>query len=220
MKKIIAVILMLMITFMPVSAEDFPKIVATMNSEFRIAKKTENIEFTLNEDLYIDENTTIPKYSKVNAEIYKSQVEKRLHKSGYFICILKNYITEDSQYNDISKKGIYLIGRKHEPLDPVDIATTGAEFTTMTLVGILIPGSDIAYYFVRGAVQRNKHHNWFKSGVSNAYDNSVFWLFEKGKPINLKSEDEISIMQITKEDAEEIKNEMEKNDKNLKNNAL
>src|SRR5574344_1525571 len=194
MKKFILILIMLLISWMPVNAKDAVSAVADMSSEFSIEQNVNNVSFTPQSDINIDKETIIPAKSYVTPEATTSRIEKRFHKSGFFVCHIVNYKPENSTETiDISSKDYYMIGKKYIKVDGVDATITGAEFTTTTLAGILVPGCDILYYFTKGAIKRERDPNWFKSGVSNAYDNSILWIFEKGRPITLKRGDTVAL---------------------------
>lgn len=100
--------------------------------------------------------------------------------------------TDSDEYVDMSERNIYLIARKYEKIDGKDAAKTGAKLTLSTAAGLIIPGIDIAYYFTKGVIQNTKADTRFKSGVHNAYDNSIMWFFLKGKSIALNEGDMIT----------------------------
>ena len=89
-------------------------------------------------------------------------------------------------------------------LNKKEAVILGIELTTLTAASFFAPGVDIGYFFIKGAILRKKHPNWFKAGVSNAYDNSICWFWLKGKPINLNVEDEIKVKEIKTEKAEKL----------------
>ncbi|MBQ8475974.1 hypothetical protein IJ531_02820, partial [bacterium] len=93
---------------------------------------------------------------------------------------------------------------KYEPLNKKEAVIIGLELVTMGAASFFAPGSDVGYFFIKGAIQRKKHPNWFKAGVYNAYDNSIFWFIEKGKPIDLAVNDEIKLKHLESTDAKNL----------------
>ena len=71
------------------------------------------------------------------------------------------------------------------------------------------PGVDIAYYFVKGAIQNEKADTRLKSGVHNAYDNSILWIFLKGKPIVFNKGAYVKLLMV-KDDGQTTDKELEK----------
>lgn len=192
MKKIVTIFLCLILFITPAYAVEGLKTIVTTCERFNPSehineymnfKTTSNIEF--NTDFYIPVNSVITiKYEK-------SVKEKRFHKSGYFTGQLVSY-TKDDETVKITAN-IEVIGRRYEKISGKDAAKTGTELTLSTAAGFIIPGIDIAYYFVKGAIQNTKADTRFKSGVHNAYDNSILWVFEKGKPIVLNEGDTVKL---------------------------
>jgi hypothetical protein len=117
---------------------------------------------------------------------------------------------------DISDKDIYFVVRKYESLNKKEAGIIGTELVLTQAASIvascfiIFAPVDIAYFFTKGAIVRKKNPNWFKSGVMEAYDNSIFWFQLKGKPIELAEGDEIKLQSISKEKAEKINNKIEK----------
>jgi len=187
---------------------------AIMSDDFSLMNAPSEVRFAADDDITLPDGTIIPAQSIIHAAICEYQKEKRFHRSGFFICELKSY-TEPVSGNivDISNKEMYFIARKYEKTDAKDAAFTSAEFTVSTAAGFILPGVDIGYYFVKGAIQRKKDPNWFRAGVSNAYDNSILWLVLKGRPIELYTGDEISLKSIDKEKAEKLKIKIDKKHK-------
>ena len=50
----------------------------------------------------------------------------------------------------------------------------------------------------------------FKSGISSAYENSIFWFWLKGKPMDLEENASISFTEIDKNKLEKLNNQIEK----------
>ena len=162
----------------------------------------EVVEFIINEPIEIS-FFEIPIYSTIKAEIYQFYHEQRWHKAGFVVCKVLSYETKDGTV-DISDKNFYLYMRMHEPANPKQIAITATELTIMTGASFFAPGADIGYFFLKGAILRKYHPNWFKAGVSSAYDNSILWFIEKGKPLKLFAGEEIKLKYIPEEKAHDI----------------
>ena len=205
MKKLLVIFFLLLITVLPVSAKDKFKMNAYMTTEFSLSDIPDEVEFKTKKKLTFPTNIVVPQRSIIKAEIFKSRRELRWHKSGFFICKIISYQPELEEEIDISDKEIYLIARRYEPINKKEAVITGTEILLTQAASFFAPGVDILYFFTKGAIQREKHPNWFKAGVSNAYDNSICWFWLKGKPIELSSGDEIRLKSIEKEKAEKIK---------------
>ena len=83
-------------------------------------------------------------------------------------------------------------------------------FLHWRLLLILDNNLDIGYFFAKGAILRKKDKNWFKAGVKNAYDNSIFWFPQKGKPIELTDNDQVQIKDIKSEKVEKLAEKIDK----------
>ena len=196
MKKIISLIILAAFITLPVNAKNLVNTNALVHSIFNISENETNIiEFTPDEDINIPTQINIPSKSKIKVQVIQSQKERRWHKSGFLICKLLSY-TLDNNTIDISQYDTYLVARKYEKLNKKEAAIIATELIVMSGASIFAPGVDVGYFFTKGALQRKKHANWFKSGVMNAYDNSIFWFIEKGKPINLVENDQIKLKHI------------------------
>lgn len=214
-KKFIAFILLSVIVTAPVSAEKKVKLRATMATEHSIKNETTEVKFVTNQEVKILNDITIPGGATVTAKVYQAQAERRWHKSGYFICQITEYTFEDETI-DITDKEIYLVARKYEAINKKDATILGSEIVltqAASIVGscfIYFAPVDIVYFFTKGAIQREKNPNWFKAGVSNAYDNSIFWFWLKGKPIELENGDSVKLKKIKKKKAEKIIKKLDK----------
>lgn len=216
MKKLLFYILILCIFIQPSFAQEKTKIIGQIKTDFTVETIGKYISIYMNTPYKIDDNLKIPKGSIVNIYIENTSKEKRFHKSGFFIGKLIDYTTPiENKKNIIEDRNILVVGRKYEEMNATDIARTGTEFTITTIAGFVIPGSDIAYYFTKGAII-NDTGKRFKSGVHCAYDNSILWLILKGKPINLQKGDYI-ILKVPKKSElkilEEHASKIENNDK-------
>lgn len=152
-----------------------------------------NLTFKTESEVQFDSDLIIPENSLITAKFISSKSERRFHKSGFFTCKLVKY-TKDGQDVYVKNRNMKMIGKRYDKVDGVEAAETGAEFTATTVAGFLLPGVDIAYYFIKGAIQNTKADTRFKSGVHNAYDNSIMWIFLKGKPIVFAKGDSLSIL--------------------------
>ena len=212
MKKFIIIFLISIMTVLPVSAKSPVRAQARMTSDYSIGENAPiEIKFMPGRKVNFGRGVNVQSKSVITAEVYQAQKERRWHKSGFVICKLMSYTEPDSDEEiDISNRDIYMVARKYERIDPKEAAIIGTEITTTSIASIFIPGVDIAYFFTKGAIQREKHPNWFRAGVSNAYDNSICWFWLKGKPIDVQSGDEIQLVSIKKTKARKIKAKADK----------
>lgn len=197
----------------PVFAHERKIIHGDVDTEFSLYYKDlpEEINFITSEEHVISGVGVIPKHSEVTIEIVTAQRERRWHKSGFILGKLKSYQWEDADAPiNLSDKDIYIVMRKHERVDGLGATLFATEYILWQGVALFAPGVDIAYYFTKGAILREKSPNWFKAGVHNAYDNSLCWLWLKGKPITLYPDDEIAAKRITPKKAEKIQHNAEK----------
>jgi hypothetical protein len=209
MKKVLISFLLICFALLPVSAKNLVKTHAKVYTEFNILDKDTNIiEFSPNENIKISKYVDIPPKARVRAQIIQSQKERRWHKSGFLICKLLDFTLEGVNV-DISKYDAYLIARKYEQIDKKEVIITATEIIVMTGVSYFAPGADVGYFFTKGAIQRKKHPNWFRAGVMNAYDNSIFWFWLKGKPINLAKNDQVKLKYLEKNDAKDLSAKIE-----------
>jgi len=212
MKKFIVLILILIMPVLPVSAKSVVRAKARMTSEYSIGENAPiEIKFMPGRKVNFGRGVIVQSKSVIKAEVYQAQKERRWHKSAFVICKLLSYTEPDSEEEiDISNRDIYMVARKYERIDPKEAAILGTELTTTSVASIFLPGVDIAYFFTKGAILRRKNPNWFKAGVSNAYDNSICWFWLKGKPIDVQSGDEIQLVSIKKTKARKIKAKADK----------
>ncbi len=202
------------------------KFYAGMQTEFHTdGDKPDVVEFMVNDTVKVSNELEIPAGAIVSAKVHEFQKERRWHKSGFFICNLLSYYLTDEKIIDLADKEIYFIARKYEALDKKEAGILGTEIVltqAASIVGscfIIFAPVDIAYFFTKGAIIRKKNPNWFRSGVMEAYDNSIFWFWLKGKPIELAEGDELKLNSINKEKAEKINSKIcLKNEKRLAKN--
>ena len=218
MKKFLSLILIVLLCINPVFAADSVKFHANMQTEFlENAENYDNIRFVNNSDVKINDEITIPAEAVIEARVHQFQTEKRWHKSGYIICSLINYTLNDDIIVDLSDEEIYFIARKYEALDKKEASIIGTELVLTQAASIvascfiIFAPIDIAYFFTKGAIKRKKNPNWFKSGVMEAYDNSIFWFQLKGKPIDLAEGDNIKLKSLSKQKADKMSAKIEKN---------
>ncbi len=212
MKKLIILILLFANIFsLPVCAKnaktytDKINIIDNFNTEII---QPETIGFKTRHSMILN-NTAIPKNSTVNLEVIRFQKEKRWHRAGFILCKLKSYQKQNSRIVDVSDKNIYLEIRKYEKINPIKAAWTGIEIAGGSVASVFLPGCDVAYFFLKGLIFRDKTKNVFLSGVSSAYDNSIFWFPQKGKPIDLKINEPIRLKVINSYKAAYIKNKID-----------
>ena len=200
MKKILVIFLFLAFSLMPVNAEEFKGSKAKMGTEFNFVNSETIIEFSSRENIRISPEVDIPPNAVIRAQTLQSQKEKRWHRSGYLICKLLDFTLEGITV-DISKYEVYLVAKKYEPIDKKEAAILATELIVLTGASYFAPGVDVGYFFTKGAILRKKDKNWFKAGVKNAYDNSIFWFWLKGKPIDLALNDEIKLKYMERKKA-------------------
>src|SRR5574344_563197 len=209
MKKLLSIILIFIITTMPVSAKskakESTKIKASMLQTLTIDTNTNDISFKINEPLILNE-VEIPSGSTVNIHIDKIQKEKHFHKNGYFIFHISSYTIENTDTTiDLSDKKLYFVARKYYKIKKGEATFTSAEFGATTAASWFVPGVDLVYYFIKGAIQNQKGYNRIESGVGCAYENFLpIWLFQKGRHLELNNGDNIVIIRATKKYMKEL----------------
>jgi len=211
-KKIICTILLFLVIAPCTLAKEKVKARASVQSDFILKENTKDIVFITYKDIKIDENTLIPSNSVIYAENIQAQRERRWHKSGYIVCKLMKYSLSqfDDETIDISDKDIYFVARKYEKVYKKEASIIATEIILSQGASFFAPGVDILYFFTKGAIQREKNPNWFKAGVSNAYENSICWFWLKGKEINLSQGNEIDLKKIEKDRAEKLTSQISK----------
>lgn len=211
MKRFFILFLIIFIGILPASAKDTIFVPAKMASIFSTSGQTPSVvAFSPNRNLKINDELTLPSRAIIAAEVYRFQKEKRMHRHGYIVCRLLSYKDPDSnEVINLLSKDIYVVARRRSNLELGEAALTGVELTVTTAASIPLPGVDIVYYFTKGAILRGNDPNWFKSGVSEAYDNSIFWFFLKGRTIDFEKGDYVDIKHIGKEEALKLRNKID-----------
>ena len=193
LKKTVLFLMITLFAMLPCFAKNPVNINARVCHEVSVYKDTPSVvEFVLDEPMEVS-FLQIPKDSIVKARVMEFYQEKRFHKHAFVICKLISYGNDIEQTN-VENLNLYLYLRKHEPVSAKEATITASEFVVTTGASLFAPGVDVGYYFIKGAILREKHPNWFKAGVSNYWDNSIFWLFEKGKKLDLIAGDEIKLI--------------------------
>ncbi len=209
-KKIIIIFLLILLITSPVLAKDSIKLITNIDNEFNLSEIPNEVYFKTQKKTTILTDITIPQRSIITAEVLQAQKERRWHKSGYIVCKLKSYTLEyTNEVIDLSDKNIYIIARKYETINKKEASILATEIVLTQAASFFAPGVDILYFFTKGAIQRQKHPNWFKAGVSNAYDNSICWFWLKGKPINLGKNDKVQLKGINEEKAYKLKTQID-----------
>ena len=203
-----------LLPIVPCFAKDNIKMRADVSEEFTIKNKDlpDEISFRITQAKTIPNVISIPENSLIKLEVLKAQRELRWHKGGLILCKLISYTPEEISTIpiDVSDKDIYLVIRKYEPIDKKEAWILGTEIVVMQGASFFAPGVDIGYFFLKGDIQREKHPNWFKAGVRNAYDNSIFWFPQKGKTIELDSNSQVQIRDISQKKAEKLSKKIDK----------
>lgn len=113
--------------------------------------------FKLNEPLLLDNFRELSTESIIKLNVFDVRAEKRFHKSGYFRgCIISYQIPSEKEVYFLDGEQVCFLGKKYEAIDKVEAAVNSAEFAATTAAGFMMPGSDIIYYFTRGAIQNKK----------------------------------------------------------------
>jgi hypothetical protein len=213
MKRLLILLMIIVMGIMPVSAKNNGIIPAKMASIFSTTGQTPSVvAFSPNRNLKINDELTLPSRAIIAAEVYRFQKEKRMHRHGYIVCRLLSYKDPDSnEVIDLLSKDIFVVARRRSNLELGEAALTGVELTVTTAASIPLPGVDIVYYFTKGAILRGNNPNWFKSGVSEAYDNSIFWFFLKGRTIDFEKGDYVDIKHIGKEEVLKLRDKIDEN---------
>ena len=215
-KKVFIFICIIAFTGSSVMAEDLMNTVGNINHEFKLSEIPEYVYLRNAKEIIASEEIIIPENSLLKLKTIRARKERRWHKSGYIITKLENFTPETSVIPyDLSDDNIYLTVRKYEPVDKKEAAILTTEIIVTMGASYFAPGVDIAYFFAKGAILREKHPNWFLAGVSNAYDNSIFWFWLKGKPIELEKDSQIKIQSLDEQKVSTLTSQIDKiNEKN------
>ena len=216
MKKILIIFLLFFITFLPADAKKI-KVLGEVLKEFdtETALPSDLIQFKIQKQIL-----EMPNNSIVTAKVREFEKERRYHKAGLIVLKLESYTDENDKKIDLDENNLYFIARKYESVNAKEATITGVELVGSAAASFFVPGVDVLYFFTKGAIQRKNHKNWFKSGVSVAYENSIFWIFLKGKSIDLEEGEFVKLKEIKPEKAEKmaVKIEKRKEKKILKQN--
>lgn len=210
LRKIVSFFIIYSLIFSPVIAKEKIKMTGNINEDFTLQNQDlpDSISFVLTTAKKMKDDVIIPEGATVNLEVINARRELRWHVSGLILCKILNYVTSDSQETvDLSDKDIYIVIKKYEPINGKDAGILTSEIILTQAAGVV--GSffiffapvDIVYFFAKGAIKKEKHPHWFKAGVRDAYDNSIFWFQLKGKPIELETQDSISANEISSKKA-------------------
>ena len=210
LKKTLAILFILSLTVMPAFSKDNKKMISHIDHNFSVAVMPDEISFRTVKKIALTDDIVIPQRSIVTADLIQAQKELRWHKSGYILCKLKSYTTEYDNVEYDIPEDVYFIAKKYEPINKKEASILATEIVLAQGASFFAPGVDILYFFTKGAIQREKHPNWFKAGVSNAYDNSICWFWLKGKPIDLKRDERIELSAIDEEKVMKLKGKIEK----------
>ena len=209
-KKSACLFSVLMMFCFPVFGYEKQKIKAVMQSDFVLKEATGDVIFITDKDLKISDEITLPPETVIYAKNIQAQRALRWHKSGCIICKIMGYSTDEfsDEIIDISDKDLYFVARKYEKIYKKDATILTTEILVTQGASFFAPGTDILYFFTKGAILKEDEQNWFLAGVSNAYENSICWFWLKGKPIDLSYGDDIVLKSIEKDRAYELKEKM------------
>lgn len=197
----------------PVLAKDNIKMLADVNSDFNLhfQEIPKEISFVVAKAKSVPDVITIPEDSIVTVDVLEAEIERRWHKSGVIIGKIRCYYPEGIEEPiDVSDKDLYVLIRKHEPLNKKEAWILGTELFVMSGASFFAPGVDVGYFFMKGMITKGYHPNRFISGVHSAYENSICWFWLKGKPIDLNSESLATAKGISKKKAEKMVVKVEK----------
>ena len=195
-------------SFSPAISKEEIKLHGNVTESFYTNDDAKQISFYSKEEVKINEDIVIPQNSLVTAEIIQVQKERRWHKSGYILCKILSFTPVVSgEKKDISELNMYAAIRKYHKIYGKDATILSTELVVTqaaSIVGscfIYFAPVDIAYFFTKGAIKKDKHPHWFMSGVASVYDNSFCWLWLKGRPIDLNSDDVVEVKELKTEKA-------------------
>ena len=210
-RKILVIIFSVMMFASPVFAEDLMNTNGNINHDFSMANIPEYVYLKNSKEIVASNEIIIPENSVLKLKTICARKERRWHKSGYILTKLESFKSENSNLEyDVSEENVYLAVRKYEPLNKKEAAILTVEILVFTGASYYAPGVDVAYFFTKGAILRKKHPNWFKAGVMNAYENSIFWFWLKGKPIELEENSQIKIQSINEKKIEKLTSQIKK----------
>jgi len=217
LKRFLILCLLFLCTLLPAFAGDALEILASANESFQYPSIKMELSFTLPKEVNLFDEIKMPQNSELIISIIDVQRELRWHKDGYILCKLKSFRpTPEDAFVDISDKNIYMVVKKYDPIELKEALITGTELAATTAAAFFVPGVDIIYYFTKGAIferEEKNNYNWFKAGVSNAYENSICWIWLKGKDIVLQPDDMVEMTGVDAADVISLQEKIEKRHK-------
>lgn len=212
-RKLVLLLLILCIINLPVLAKSKIKLIGNVKDGFsaKYINLPDSISFKVAEAQTIPNFISIPEDSLITLKVIRVQRERRWHKSGFILCKLLSYTPEEQEVAiDVSDKNIYLTVRKYEAVDKKEATLVATELIIMQGASFFAPCSDLGYYFIKGAILRERDPNWFKAGVYTAYENSVCWFYLKGKPIELTYGEQVDINDVPNKKVEKLISKIDK----------
>lgn len=129
-----------------------------------------------------------PKRGKRNASFFVKPIS---YTTGNTTCMI-----EEEMYGKYSK---FVLSKEEIKKIP---PSTVIKKTALTVGDYFVKGLSICYSFVEGVV-KNEKDNRFKSGVTNAYEESPLSLISEGEQLDIKIGDDFYLVFKTKEDYDE-----------------
>ena len=129
-----------------------------------------------------------PKRGKRNASFFVKPIS---YTTGNTTCMI-----EEEMYGKYSK---FVLSKEEIKKIP---PSTVIKKTALTVGDYFVKGLSICYSFVEGVV-KNEKDNRFKSGVTNAYEESPLSLISEGEQLDIKVGDDFYLVFKTKEDYDE-----------------
>ena len=193
---------------MPADAEKKIKFVANINNEVHADIFPEEIQF-IPVNSKNNKKLKIQGEEIINAQVLEVQAERRFHRHGFIVLNVDSVNLLTDSKLDLTDEHIFFKANKYEKIYPKIIVLRSIEFIATTAASFIIPGVDIVYYFIRGVIKGKPNTNRLKAGVSFAYDNSICWIWLKGRTIDLAENDSIILKEINEEKAYKLKGQIE-----------
>ena len=210
MKKYFIKFIVVLLLFAPAIAQEKVKTTGVIKQNNNLVQDNKRVSFQISKTLNLKSGITIPENSIITVEIINIQDNRRWHKSAFLVSKLLGYIENpESAINTLEDQNIYFVIRKYEALDKKEVAKTVAEVGATTAASFVVPGVDIAYYFTKGMIKKKEGVTRFKSGVSTAYENSIFWFWLKGKSLDLDENCSIKLQEVDEARAQKLINQIE-----------